>query len=242
MPTNRTEFGTGGPDIITANAGEQLTAFGLGGNDTLTGAELRDRLFGGSGDDTLAGNAGRDILESILLPSSTIAQGYESYAILTAEGRLLTGIVVRQTPDWVVLRDSAGAECLELGQNIAYFGVQLGDIDAHAGWGGWPEIGEAAAELVHSAAPVAAPQVVEADADLEDALVEVADVVGFHATSDVSWTPPMHETLLSFAICVARSGWLLEMPLSRTPTTTPLPVVTAWASATLICGMSHWRP
>jgi len=54
--------------------------------------------------------AGRDILESIVLPSSTIAQGYEPYVVTTKDGRVLTGIVARQTADTLVLRDSSGAE------------------------------------------------------------------------------------------------------------------------------------
>ena len=36
-----------------------------------------------------------------------------------------------------------------------------------------------------------------------------SEVVGFHAASDVSRTPPMQDALLSLAICVARSGWVL---------------------------------
>jgi putative heme-binding domain-containing protein len=56
--------------------------------------------------------AGRDILESILFPSATIAQGYDSYYVLTAEGRAVTGILARQSADVVVLRDSSGAEVL----------------------------------------------------------------------------------------------------------------------------------
>ena len=48
---------------------------------------------------------------------------------------------------------------------------------------------------------------------------------------------------MSLAICVARSGCVLEMPVSSTPTTTfGLPVVTAWASATSICVISHCWP
>lgn len=67
-------------------------------------------------------------------------------------------------------------------------------------------------------------------------------VVGFHAASAVFGTPPTQEALLSLAIWVARSGWLLEMPLSSTPTTTDgLPPVTACACGTRIWGMSHCR-
>src|SRR5262249_61196943 len=54
--------------------------------------------------------AGRDILESIVLPSSTIAQGFESYVIATADGRIVTGLIARQTADTLFVRDSSGAE------------------------------------------------------------------------------------------------------------------------------------
>ncbi len=55
---------------------------------------------------------GGDILESIVFPSSTIAQGYEAYAVATSEGRTLGGVLVRQSADTVVLRDSGGADIL----------------------------------------------------------------------------------------------------------------------------------
>jgi putative membrane-bound dehydrogenase-like protein len=57
-----------------------------------------------------ANRSGRDILESIVLPSSTIAQGYEPYFVATADGRAATGVIARQTPEILVLRDSSGAE------------------------------------------------------------------------------------------------------------------------------------
>jgi putative heme-binding domain-containing protein len=41
------------------------------------------------------------------VPSSTIAQGYESYLVQTTDGQIFTGIIGRQTPDLVVLLDSA---------------------------------------------------------------------------------------------------------------------------------------
>jgi putative membrane-bound dehydrogenase-like protein len=54
--------------------------------------------------------SGRDILESILLPSATFAQGYESYAVTTRDNREFAGIIVRQSAAAVVLRDASGAE------------------------------------------------------------------------------------------------------------------------------------
>src|SRR6185295_13822553 len=52
--------------------------------------------------------APRDLLESILIPSSTFAQGYESYLVLTQDGAVLTGLLARQSADAIVLRDSSG--------------------------------------------------------------------------------------------------------------------------------------
>ena len=46
----------------------------------------------------------------MLVPSSTIAQGYESYLVQTNDGQIFTGIIGRQTRDLVVLLDSARNE------------------------------------------------------------------------------------------------------------------------------------
>jgi putative heme-binding domain-containing protein len=54
--------------------------------------------------------SGHDLLESILWPSSTFAQGYESYTVATADGRVLGGMIARQDATVLVLRDSSGAD------------------------------------------------------------------------------------------------------------------------------------
>ncbi|MBX9583273.1 MAG: c-type cytochrome, partial [Gemmataceae bacterium] len=54
--------------------------------------------------------AGRDLLESVVLPGATFAQGYETYRAELADGRLVTGVIARRGADGVVLRDAAGAE------------------------------------------------------------------------------------------------------------------------------------
>jgi putative heme-binding domain-containing protein len=54
--------------------------------------------------------SGRDILEAILLPSSTIAQGYENFQAVTKDGRTFSGVIARQSADVVVLRAASGAE------------------------------------------------------------------------------------------------------------------------------------
>jgi putative membrane-bound dehydrogenase-like protein len=54
--------------------------------------------------------AGRDIIESIVYPSASIAQGMDSYTALTADGTVLTGTIARQDADGIVLRGASGAE------------------------------------------------------------------------------------------------------------------------------------
>lgn len=52
----------------------------------------------------------RDIVESLVVPSATIAQRYETYVAVTDSGRAVTGTLVRQSDEVLVLRDAAGAE------------------------------------------------------------------------------------------------------------------------------------
>src|SRR5262249_53433454 len=54
--------------------------------------------------------SGRDILESVVVPSSTIAQGYDTYLVVLTNGRTVSGVISRQTTDTLMLRDSSGAE------------------------------------------------------------------------------------------------------------------------------------
>ena len=54
--------------------------------------------------------SGRDILESILFPSSTFAQGYQSVTISMLDGDEVQGIPVRESEVSVSLRDASGAD------------------------------------------------------------------------------------------------------------------------------------
>jgi putative membrane-bound dehydrogenase-like protein len=54
--------------------------------------------------------SGRDILESILFPSSTFAQGYEPFIAETSDGEQHSGIVIEQDDKRVLLRTTAGHE------------------------------------------------------------------------------------------------------------------------------------
>lgn len=51
----------------------------------------------------------RDLLESIVVPSASIVQGYHTLTVLTSDGQAITGIVTRQTPEalWLWTADLA---------------------------------------------------------------------------------------------------------------------------------------
>jgi len=52
----------------------------------------------------------RDLLEAILLPSATLARGYESYSAVTGDGRIVSGVISHQTAGEIHLRTSDRAE------------------------------------------------------------------------------------------------------------------------------------
>jgi putative heme-binding domain-containing protein len=52
--------------------------------------------------------AGRDILESVVLPSSTIAQGYDHYVAQANSGEVHAGVIAQPNADVLEIRDSAG--------------------------------------------------------------------------------------------------------------------------------------
>ena len=52
----------------------------------------------------------RDLLEAIFAPSSTFAQGYENYIVITRDGRFVNGLIARQSPETLVLREAGGKE------------------------------------------------------------------------------------------------------------------------------------
>jgi putative heme-binding domain-containing protein len=54
--------------------------------------------------------AGRDLLESIVLPSSTIAQGYDTLNVTMKDGESYTGVRVGRSDDPLILRVASGAE------------------------------------------------------------------------------------------------------------------------------------
>ncbi len=48
----------------------------------------------------------RDLLEAVIFPSSSLARGYESHALLLTDGRALSGLITRETADSIVLRSA----------------------------------------------------------------------------------------------------------------------------------------
>jgi putative membrane-bound dehydrogenase-like protein len=55
-----------------------------------------------------ANRAGHDLLESIVFPSSTIVRDFEPYNIVTNDGRVLTGLLTRQTTASVTIQQQTG--------------------------------------------------------------------------------------------------------------------------------------
>jgi len=54
--------------------------------------------------------SGRDLIESLVLPSATIAQQFEAYAIITDKGKTHQGTLARRSTETIVLCDASGAE------------------------------------------------------------------------------------------------------------------------------------
>ena len=50
----------------------------------------------------------RDLLESIVFPSSTIVRQYEPYTVVTTQGRVHAGLITRQTSDTVFVQQQVG--------------------------------------------------------------------------------------------------------------------------------------
>ena len=50
----------------------------------------------------------KEIVESILKPSVKLAQGFESWQFLTLDGEVITGFVVTESAERIVIRDGRG--------------------------------------------------------------------------------------------------------------------------------------
>ncbi len=54
--------------------------------------------------------SGRDLIEALVLPSMTFAQGYDTYSVTLRDGENLRGVRVRQPDESFAIRDASGAE------------------------------------------------------------------------------------------------------------------------------------
>ena len=63
-----------------------------------------------------------------MYPGMTIANGFETYAVLTKEGRILEGVIQRATSRAIVLRDSQRAETTVYRENIQNLSRQTSSI------------------------------------------------------------------------------------------------------------------
>jgi putative membrane-bound dehydrogenase-like protein len=90
-----------GRAIFTAGKGACISCHRVGGTGNVVGPEL-----------TTIGRirSPRDLLESIVFPDASTAQGYEAHTVETATGQSLLGVIRRHLPDAIVLVDPTGQE------------------------------------------------------------------------------------------------------------------------------------
>jgi putative heme-binding domain-containing protein len=67
----------------------------------------------------LPNKSGEDLLVAVLDPNREVDPRYVSYQVLTADERVLTGVVVTETPTSITLRQADGKEEAILRSNIS---------------------------------------------------------------------------------------------------------------------------
>lgn len=67
---------------------------------------------------SLTNRTREDLLRQILDPNAYVAPGYEAYLVETTDGRLITGVIAKETETTVVLRRSEGEEDIILRSHI----------------------------------------------------------------------------------------------------------------------------
>jgi putative membrane-bound dehydrogenase-like protein len=90
-----------GKSVFTSGKGACISCHRVAGAGNVVGPEL-----------TTIGRirSPRDILESVLFPDASTAQGYEAHTVETAAGQSLLGVIRRNLPDAIVLVDPTGQE------------------------------------------------------------------------------------------------------------------------------------
>lgn len=65
-----------------------------------------------------ANRQGRDLLESIVLPSASLVRQYEAFSVVTTEGRVLTGLIARETEEAIYVQQQTGDPVMIPRKNI----------------------------------------------------------------------------------------------------------------------------
>ena len=81
-----------------------------------TGHEVGPNLLA-----VLGNKSGEDLLISLFDPNREVDPRYRTYQVGTADERVLTGIVVAETPTSITLRRAEGVEEVILRTNLAFF-------------------------------------------------------------------------------------------------------------------------
>jgi len=151
------------------------TAAGMG---ALLG-ELSMRAQRGNSAGDIASEVGRRVLVVLLgaLVAHLPGAGALHTVLLVGTALVLGAGDIVSCP--LVLTPMTGEPPLQVIVEFPGFDDEAFHIDGHAGGPIGFELGQAVSEFRHGASPVSPSPVVEADADLQDALVEVADGVRF---------------------------------------------------------------
>ncbi len=84
-----------GRSIFSGSRATCITCHRVGGEGGSIGPDLTD---------VASRRSSRDLLEAIAIPSASLARGYESYVVVTSDGRVVNGLVTRETADALVIR------------------------------------------------------------------------------------------------------------------------------------------
>ncbi|MDR6155544.1 Ca2+-binding RTX toxin-like protein [Acidovorax delafieldii] len=107
--------GTEGAEILNGVDGVANRIYGLGGNDSIVGAQLDDELYGGEGSDSIQGGEGNDLLVGGLGNDNLNGgQGNDTYMFNLGDGH-----------DTIQENANDGSDTLRLGEGIIASNVQI---------------------------------------------------------------------------------------------------------------------
>ncbi|MFZ2449291.1 MAG: calcium-binding protein [Methylovulum miyakonense] len=118
---------TDNDDYLKGFEGERNNLIGLGGNDTLLGAELSDTLDGGLGDDRLVGNEGSDLIVGGLGDDTMVGNdGADTYLISRNDGKdIISNIYSNYESDVIKFSDLASTDTIKITRIFNQYGDNL---------------------------------------------------------------------------------------------------------------------